>query len=407
MPPPEGREGASVFGGILQRYVFFELLRVFFMALTAITGILVMAGIVQEASQQGLGPAQILKIIPLLVPGTLPYTIPATTLFAVSVVYGRLAHDNEITAIKAAGIPLTKVLWPGVIVGTLTSIAVLGLYQRFIPECHHELRNTAMNDIEELLYARLRRDLSFNEPRVNYAIWVKEVQGRRLIRATFKKRDDKGWEEIVAQAAEAELKVDLEKGVVHVQMIHGEMSKDRGETTVSFERENIPVPLPPLGANRRIRARELSNARIREREGQVLAEQEQLRADLAAKMQASVGATDVERFKEVLPINTKLMFLNKELWELQTERATRPALAFGCFFYVLIGCPVAVWFHRRDYLSAFVTCFLPIILTYYPLMMFGINLGKEGRAEPNYVMWLGNGVLGVVGTVLLWRLLRR
>ena len=80
---------------ILHRMILLELLKVFALALLGITGILLLAGIVAEASQQGLGPMQILTIIPLLVPSTLPYTIPATTLFATCVVYGRLSADNE------------------------------------------------------------------------------------------------------------------------------------------------------------------------------------------------------------------------------------------------------------------------------------------------------------------------
>src|ERR1700758_5546709 len=105
---------ACVFWSILHRTILLELTKVFVMALVAITGILLMAGIVAEASQHGLGPAQILAVIPLIIPSTLPYTIPATTLFATCVVYGRLAHDNEILAIKAAGINVMQVVWPAV-----------------------------------------------------------------------------------------------------------------------------------------------------------------------------------------------------------------------------------------------------------------------------------------------------
>src|SRR5690349_14018135 len=91
---PRGRsKEASVIVSILHRQIFFELTRIFLMSLFGITGILVMAGLIQEATQQGLGPAQVLMAIPLLVPNTLPYTIPATTLFATCLVYGRLAHD--------------------------------------------------------------------------------------------------------------------------------------------------------------------------------------------------------------------------------------------------------------------------------------------------------------------------
>src|SRR6516162_7638389 len=99
-----------MFGTIISRMIFWELVKVFLMALVAITGILLVAGIIAEATQQGLGPKQILSAIPLLIPSTLPYTIPATTLFAVCVVYGRLSADNEILAIRSAGVNLYHVV---------------------------------------------------------------------------------------------------------------------------------------------------------------------------------------------------------------------------------------------------------------------------------------------------------
>src|SRR5438105_4826455 len=102
--------------------ILWEIVKVFVMSLISITGILLMAGIVAEASQQGLAPAQILQAIPLLIPSTLPYTIPATTLFATCIVYGRLAADNEILAIKSAGIGIGKVVWPGLLLGITMSV---------------------------------------------------------------------------------------------------------------------------------------------------------------------------------------------------------------------------------------------------------------------------------------------
>ena len=147
----------AVFGSILQRMILWELTKVFVMSLVGITGILLMAGIIAEASQQGLGPAQILAAIPLLVPSTLPYTIPATTLFATCVVYGRLAADNEILAIKSAGINAIKVVRPGILLGLAMSTATMGLYYRVIPYTHYLLRAMVFNDAEELLYSLLRK----------------------------------------------------------------------------------------------------------------------------------------------------------------------------------------------------------------------------------------------------------
>src|SRR5947209_20041476 len=119
-----------------------------------------MAGIIAEASQQGLGPMEILEIIPFLIPSTLPYTIPATTLFATCVVYGRLSADNEILALRAAGINLSTVVWPGLLLGLVMSGVTMGLYYRVIPQTHLQLRQLVFNDAEELLYSMLARQKS-------------------------------------------------------------------------------------------------------------------------------------------------------------------------------------------------------------------------------------------------------
>src|SRR6516162_6573434 len=136
--------------------ILWELVKVFLMSLVGITGILLMAGIVAEASQHGLGPGQILEAIPLLIPSTLPYTLPTTTLFACCVVYGRLAADNEILAIKSAGINLIKVVTPALLLGVVMSALTMGLYYRIIPYTHSLLRAMAFRDAEEFIYTRLK-----------------------------------------------------------------------------------------------------------------------------------------------------------------------------------------------------------------------------------------------------------
>src|SRR6516164_7599256 len=132
--------------------ILWEVFKVFVMSLIGITGILLMAGIVAEASQQGLAPTQILAAIPLLIPSTLPYTIPATTLFAACVAYGRLAADNEILAIKSAGVNVGRVVLPGLILGVTMSAVTMGLYYRIIPYTHHLLRAMVFKDAEKLIY---------------------------------------------------------------------------------------------------------------------------------------------------------------------------------------------------------------------------------------------------------------
>src|SRR4026208_1630194 len=92
-------------GTTLNRLIFWELVKVFLMSLGTVTGLLVTVPLFQQASQMGLSLSQVIEAIPLFVPNMLPYTIPATTLFASCVVYGRISPANEVFAIQAAGLP--------------------------------------------------------------------------------------------------------------------------------------------------------------------------------------------------------------------------------------------------------------------------------------------------------------
>jgi len=70
------------------------------------------------------------------------------------------------------------------------------------------------------------------------------------------------------------------------------------------------------------------------------------------------------------------------LFSIASERQIRPAFAVGCLCFALIGCPIGIWFSKSDYLSAFITCFLPIVTIYYPIMLCMVNLTRSGKIPP-------------------------
>jgi len=170
-------------GTILQRMIFWDLLKIFAITLVSLTGLFLLGGLVAEASQRGLAPAQILTIIPLMIPSMLPYTIPAATLFATCNVYGRLAKDNEITALRAAGVSLARILLPSALLGVLSSGATLGLYYSTIPRSCLMVREHLLGDVNDLLYTALKRNGSISHRKLPYVLFVREVRGDRLIDA--------------------------------------------------------------------------------------------------------------------------------------------------------------------------------------------------------------------------------
>jgi lipopolysaccharide export system permease protein len=397
-----------VFGSILHRSILGELTRVFALALLGITGILVMAGVVAEATQQGLNPAQILSIIPLLIPSTLPYTIPATTLFATCVVYGRLAADNEILAIKAAGINLMKVVWPGVLLGLVMSSTTMGLYYRLIPYTQHLLRSQFLNDVEEYLYGMLKKDRCIKQPGLSYSMWVRQVQGTHLLDALFKRRDAHGHYDVIARAREADLRVDLVNRQVLVHMKHCHLYSEDGKSSGYFQDKVWPVPLPPeYGAPRKPRPRAMSWPQLQERVHGLQAESEAKATEIAMVIaQQGMSNPPANLPLHLSNLNNDQNARRQEVLSLSTEFHIRPALSFGCLFFVLVGCPVGIWFSRSDYLSAFITCFLPIVFLYYPLLLCATNLAKQGKVPAVVAVWAANVTMGVIAMELFRRLLK-
>jgi lipopolysaccharide export system permease protein len=380
---------AFVLLSILHRMILWELVKVFFLSFTALTGIVLMGGLVAEATQQGLGPMQVLAIIPLFIPSLMPYILPTSTLFATCVVYGRLAADNEILAIKAAGVNVMKVVYPGVFLGLVMSCVTLGLFYHLIPYTHHLMRTLFLNDVKEVLYSMLKKDKGINNPKLDFIMFVHDVQGRKLIDATFQHRakGNRPVHDFVIRAREAELEVDMERHMLIVLMHDGEFSNPAGEH-IFFEKRREEVDLPNIFDSKHlVRARDMTWP-------QLVAE----RAKLQEKM--SVLNPRAHNFEE------EQLTFRVGIQQIDAEYQMRPALAFGCLCFVLIGCPIGIWFSRSDYLSAFITCFLPIVFIYYPLMLCGTNYAKEAKFNPAADIWAADALVAVVGVVLFGKLLK-
>ena len=66
---------------------------------------------------------------------------------------------------------------------------------------------------------------------------------------------------------------------------------------------------------------------------------------------------------------------------------------------------MAIRMRNADVLTSFALCFFPILIAYYPLLMFGVDRAKAGEIDPRAV-WLANVILAGWGLWLLRRVLR-
>lgn len=409
-------------GKTLNWMIFAELLKVFLLSLGSLTGLFLLAGIIQQAIQLGLSPGQILAAVPLFVPSTLPYTIPATTLFSSCVVYGRLAHDNEVVAIKGAGVHLFSLVQPAILLGLITTAITAGLYHTVIPLTQQRLQEELLKDPEEALYSALRRERSLRHPNSEFVMFVRDVQGRRLIDVVLKQRkkvEDKqagmvvqtGYD-YVFRAQTAQIRVDTEQGMMYID-------PDRfavyNPMTLGTSDQNSPVPMKlPENFNAsdaRTRPSALTWESLAPRAEELKSEREKKSAERESAIERALQIPDEGLRTLALAqdgsYREQMRNLTRQIANVEAEFHMRPALAFGCLVFALIGCPVGIWATRADYLSTFVICFLPTVLVYYPLLFAGSNLGKDGKLPLGLGCWLADIALAGIGLLLTWRLLRR
>jgi lipopolysaccharide export system permease protein len=393
---------------LLHRSIFYELTKVFLLAFVGLTGLLLLAGVIAEATRNGLGPAQILAAIPLLIPSTIPYTVPTTTLFGVCIIYGRLAADNEILALRAAGVHIRHAVWPALALGVLASIVTFVLFLNLIPYTHYILRSQINGDVRELLYGMLKRESRICHARLNYEVYVKRVDGQKLKDAQFRRKNGKGGYDMIAVAREAELLVDMAHNLIYVQMRDCDITDSNNNSTTHVDFRVWPVDIPnDLAGQGKARPSDMTWSELMDARQKIFEDQALVDADIAAHQVAiNVGAGEGHypdhirgKREERRTLELKLANIDSEVWQ-------RPAFALGCLCFVLVGCPVGIWFSKSDYLSAFITCFLPIVMVYYPLMLCGINMARSGKIPSLAAIGAADALMLFAAIVMYRRLAR-
>jgi lipopolysaccharide export system permease protein len=383
-----------------------EVTRSFVLALLTMTSIFVLFMVAAQARDIGLSPEDIVHLVPYVIPSTLPYTVPVSLLFAATVVYGRLAGDNEIIAVKSAGVSVWKVLSPTLVLAAALSLWLLYVSGGWIPRCTHSAKLVLFKDIEDMFYKLLAKDREFNHPKWPFLIKVRDVHGSKMIDATFKhKVKGSGEYDAVIQARRAELHFDLKAKVVRVFLEHSEVQHfARDADVVLINNDTLEIPIPPDSQfNMEKKIQEFSNHDITVElaKNRHLIETVRKRETIKDGFAFASGRVASINWGDVNSAYRDHAEWIRKCNEFETESQLRVSMACGSLLFVFLGAPVGILFARRDFLSAFMTCFLPIIGFYYPLMLLGTNLSKEGLFPPYYSLWVGNGLLAVLAGFVL------
>ncbi|MBS0261626.1 MAG: LptF/LptG family permease [Planctomycetes bacterium] len=397
---------------ILQRYVMGDLTRVFGLAISVLTMLLVVMGVAGEAAKNGLGAEQILKIIPYIIPSLLPYTIPATLLLTVCIVYGRMAGDNEVTAIKAAGINALTVLLPSFILGGVLSLGTFILTDQFIPWGRANIEAVITQAMEDIFLDVLRTNSAYHDGPHGISILVSGVGPRKspqdrpkLLRPMFRYRLA-GGEVATITAREATVRFNLQEQQVELTLHDGYVETPSGDTaTFEQEKRTLPIPTPTDTLKA---PRNMTIVTIRQEIRDLMNERSDLREQQMVNTVLSLTTGNLKQIADAEPVNIERQDTSRRerYNKLQTEIHSRVALSCSCIFFVLLGSPFAVVYGKRQFLTNFAICFMPILGGYYPVVLLTMNLCRDGVIHPAWGMWIANASLLAFASFVLRKALR-
>lgn len=389
----------------LQRYILSELLRVFCLMVVVLTVMLVVVGLLRERENQGLGFEQIIQIMPYVVPSMLPFTIPATLLLAVTVVYGRVAGDQEVIAAKAAGVNPLKLLTPAFILGGVLAFGSYGMTNYATPWAIDNMERIVTQAIEDIFLDKLASQHYISEPEKGFSITVEDVKERVLVNATFTYRDG-DHDQVTLNAEYAKIHFDMDERKIKVRLRNAQASvPGKRSGGFSYDQE-LAFPLELDDRKRNARHQTIDDIYGRLETETREAEINRQQRDQHAAMLMLTGEFHQFNSPTMEQYAAHPRGIERSERKLTTEIHTRYAMAGSCFFFALLGGPFAVYQARRQFITAFIMCFLPILLVYYPVTFLMVNLGKTGTVDPVWGMWIPNAILAICSLWVLRKVIQ-
>lgn len=128
---------------IIHRYVLREHVGPLVFAMTALTSLLLLNYIAKQIGNlvgKGLSAGVIGSFFALSIPFTVAMTTPMSVLVATLYAFSRLAAENEITALKANGVSLARLVVPVLLSASVVSAGMIAFNDLVLPASNHQLR---------------------------------------------------------------------------------------------------------------------------------------------------------------------------------------------------------------------------------------------------------------------------
>ncbi len=141
----------------IHRYIFRDLFKAFALGTLILSTVLGLGIMLKPLRQFSVDPANVPTLIFCTLPVTLTMVIPISALLAATLVYGRLASDNEITACRSSGIGLHSLIYPALAMGLLVSMVTLLLSFHVIPTFTRKFEEIIKTDIKTIIFRNIQK----------------------------------------------------------------------------------------------------------------------------------------------------------------------------------------------------------------------------------------------------------
>lgn len=360
----------------LDRYVMGQFVKTLVLSLASLTVIYVMVHLMDHVNIFLDNDAPWSKVAEYYIAQT-PYnvllTMPMAMLISTILSIGDLGRHGELTAMKASGISLFRIVLPVVLFALLLSIGVLALGETYVPELNTEVN--AIYEQEILGEGRQREDYRGN------FVYQNEDGYTYIVRSLFVQPEGASGEQVEVQHRLAD--------GTFLRINAPQMLWQTGDRSWALRDGELRF-FPPGGEERMYRFMVLRSPNLTDPPEELLARD---------KDPEEMGYTDLVTYIR------KRERLGAETREDRVDLQMKLSYPFANFIIALFGVALvgsAAHAGRRSGTVGFgLALFLTIV--FWGFLRVSQGIGYGGGLSPVAAAWLANGIFGLVGLVLLAR----
>lgn len=345
------------FGGVLMMYVFWAL-NIFFLAADYI---------INQHAPFFLAA----RFVILRIPQATPMAFPIGCLFGGLLAVGRVTADNEVTAMRASGIPLWRIVLTPMLFGVFMFLVSYATNEFIAPWSVDQSTRTFYQIIYHTDALPVEPQFFRKDPDTGNVFYVttvspdnKTMQGVQI----YKPSRLGPWTETI----QAKTAIVRDSALVLQDVIDTRYNAD-GYVTSQQKVKEFVVGLP-------------------------LAE---TAAEFMSSQNADTWSMDTKHLAQQVNSLQNQGVGGSALGAMQIQLADKFAWPFASVIAMILGLPLALRFGKRGMLVAFATGIVAFVI-YYLALSACAALGRNHAINPYLAAWLPNIVMGTTGLVLLW-----